>query len=138
MGQKVLSIPVLMQLIHFRAGLWQFILIKTTISRNCPRYSRTIAGPSFSGWKILSIVQFKKRWMPLCPPRSPSNYEEMIRHFIDCLINNKEPLICGEDGARVVEVMCAVFESMKANTWVELLLKEEIIPPHYRVLPREE
>lgn len=80
----------------------------------------------------------QKRWMPLCPPRSPNNYEKMTRHFIDCLVNNKEPLVSGEDGARAVEVMCAVFKSMKTNTWVELPLKEEVVPPHYRVLPREE
>lgn len=80
----------------------------------------------------------QKRWMPLCPPRSPNNYEKMTEHFIDCLINNKEPLVSGEDGARAVEVMCAVFKSMQTNSWVELPLKEEVIPPHYRVLPREE
>lgn len=80
----------------------------------------------------------QKRWMPLCPPRSPNNYEKMTQHFIDCLVNNKEPLVSGEDGARAVEVMCAVFKSMKTNSWVELPLKEEVIPPHYRSLPREE
>lgn len=80
----------------------------------------------------------QKRWMPLCPPRSPNNYEKMTEHFIDCLINNKEPLVSGEDGARAVEVMCAVFKSMQTNSWVELPLKEEVIPPHYRPLPREE
>ncbi len=80
----------------------------------------------------------EKRWMPLCPPRSPNNYEKMTQHFIDCLINNKQPLVSGEDGARAVEVMCAVFKSMQTNTWVELPLNEEVIPPHYRPLPREE
>ncbi len=80
----------------------------------------------------------KKRWVPICPPRSPNNYEKMTRHFIDCIINDKEPLVSGEDGARAVEVMCAVFKSMETNTWVDLPLKEEIIPPHYHKIPKEE
>ncbi|MEM2146845.1 MAG: Gfo/Idh/MocA family oxidoreductase [Candidatus Jordarchaeaceae archaeon] len=62
----------------------------------------------------------------------------MTRHFIDCIINDKEPLVSGEDGARAVEVMCAVFKSMETNTWVDLPLKEEVIPPHYYKIPREE
>ena len=62
----------------------------------------------------------------------------MTRHFMDCVINDKEPLVSGEDGARSIEVMCAVFKSMETNSWVELPLKEEVIPPNYRVLPREE
>ena len=35
----------------------------------------------------------RKRWVPICPPRYPSNYEKMLEHFLDCLINNKEPLV---------------------------------------------
>ena len=80
----------------------------------------------------------QKRWVPICPPRSPNNYENMTRHFMDCVINDKEPLVSGEDGARSIEVMCAVFKSMETNSWVELPLKEEVIPPNYKVLPREE
>lgn len=64
--------------------------------------------------------------------------EKMTQPFIDCLINNKKSLVSGEDGARAVEVMCAVFKSMKTSTWVELPLKEEIIPPYYRPLPQKE
>jgi predicted dehydrogenase len=55
----------------------------------------------------------------------------MLDHFLDCLINNKEPLVSGEDGARAVEVMCATWKSMQTNAWVDLPLKEEVIPPFY-------
>ena len=71
-------------------------------------------------------------------PRIPNSYTRMLQHYLDCIINDKEPLVSGEDGARAVEVMCAVFKSMQTNTWVELPLNEEVIPPHYRSLPREE
>lgn len=62
----------------------------------------------------------------------------MTQHFVDCLINDKEPLVSGEDGAQAIEVMSAVFNSMETGGWVDLPLKEEVIPPHYWVLPIEE
>ena len=34
--------------------------------------------------------------------------------------------------------MCAVLKSMDTGTWVDLPLKEEIIPPHYVPLPKED
>jgi predicted dehydrogenase len=79
----------------------------------------------------------RHRWVPICPPRSPNNYERMTDHFLDCIINDKPPLVSGEDGARAVEVMCAALKSMETGGWVDLPLKEEVIPPHYQPLPRE-
>ncbi len=80
----------------------------------------------------------EKRWVPIIPPKYPNNYENMTKHFMDCLLNEKEPLVSGEDGARAIEVMCAVYKSMETNGWVELPLKEEVIPPYYKLLPKEE
>ena len=79
----------------------------------------------------------RKRWVPIAPPRYPSNYEKMLAHFLDCLINDKDPLVSGEDGARAVEVMCATWKSMETNGWVDLPLKEEVIPPFYVKLATE-
>ncbi len=79
----------------------------------------------------------RRRWVPICPPRHPNNYERMTEHFLDCLINDKEPLVSGEDGARAIEVMCAVWKSMETGGWIELPLDEEVIPPHYKPLPLE-
>lgn len=88
---------------------------------------------------VEDIIQknIRKRWIPICPPRSPSNYDRMTEHFLDCLIHDKEPLVSGEDGARAIEVMCAAIKSMETGGWVDLPLKEEIIPPHYTPLPKE-
>ena len=47
----------------------------------------------------------QKRWVPICPPRSPNNYERMCQHFMNCLLHDEEPLVSGEDGARAIEVM---------------------------------
>lgn len=79
----------------------------------------------------------RNRWVPICPPRSPNNYDRMTEHFLDCIINDKPPLVSGEDGARAIEVMCAALLSMETGGWVDLPLKKEVIPPHYEPLPRE-
>jgi predicted dehydrogenase len=81
-----------------------------------------------------------KRWMPIMPPREPNNYERMTQHFLECVIEDKEPLVSGEDGARAIEVMSAVYKSMETGAWVDLPLPadEEIIPPYYKPLPAED
>jgi predicted dehydrogenase len=80
----------------------------------------------------------EKRWVPIVPPKYPNNYEKMTKHFMDCLIHNKQPLVSGEDGARAIEVMCAVYKSMETGNWVNLPLTEEVIPPYYKPVPKED
>ena len=79
----------------------------------------------------------RKRWVPICPPRSPNNYERMTEHFLDCIINDTPPLVSGEDGARAVEVMCATWKSVETGAWVDLPLTEEVLPPYYEPPPKE-
>ena len=62
----------------------------------------------------------------------------MLQHYLDCIINDKEPLVSGEDGARAIEVMCATWKSMETKAWVELPLKEEVIPPKFQKEPEED
>jgi len=64
------------------------------------------------------------------PPREWS-YGRMVKHFIECIHQNKTPLVKGEDGARVLEVQCGVFKSIETGGWVNLPLKEEVFPPGY-------
>ena len=73
----------------------------------------------------------KKRWIPIYPPRGWA-YKKMIQHFVDCIMNGKEPIIGNEDGAITMEVLCAVFKSMRDDGWVDLPLKEEVVPPGYK------
>jgi len=80
----------------------------------------------------------RNRWVPICPPRLPSNYDRMTEHYLDCIINDKEPLVSGEDGARAIEVMCAALKSMETGAWTDLPLKEEVIPPFYEPLSKED
>jgi predicted dehydrogenase len=74
-----------------------------------------------------------KRWISISPPREWS-YRKMIKYFIKCIVEDKEPeLTSGKDGAKVIEIICGVFKSMETNSWVDLPLKEEVVPPHYKL-----
>lgn len=77
-------------------------------------------------WWAEDIVKknVDKRWVSLYPPRE-TNYERMWKHFIECIIQDKEPNVSGRDGAIALEVMGATVKSMKTGKWVDLPLKEE-------------
>lgn len=97
-----------------------------------PEIIRKYRWPQLFWAEDLITHPVQKRWIPIYPPKEPNNYQRLWRHLIDCIINDKEPLTKGEDGARAVEVMCAVFKSMETGGWVDLPLKEEVIPPYYK------
>lgn len=82
-------------------------------------------------WATDNVTKpLRKRWISIYPPRGWA-YKKMIQHFIECIAYNKEPVIKMEDGAKDMEVLCAVFKSMEVNGWVDLPLKEEVIPPNF-------
>lgn len=89
-------------------------------------------------WVEDIMKQPEKRWVSLMPPREPNNYTNMTRHFMDCVVNGEQPLVSGADGARTVEVMCAVWRSMDTGGWVDLPLHDEVVPPYYKPLPADE
>jgi predicted dehydrogenase len=45
---------------------------------------------------------------------------ESIHHFIDCVVNDKEPIVTGEDGLAATKIICAIEESAKNGKIVEL------------------
>jgi predicted dehydrogenase len=82
-------------------------------------------------WATDNITKpLQKRWISVYPPRGWA-YKKMIQHFIECIAYGKEPVIKMEDGAKDMEVLCAVFKSMQEDGWVDLPLKEEVIPPYF-------
>jgi len=82
-------------------------------------------------WATDNVTKpLQKRWVSVYPPRGWA-YKKMLQHFIDCIVSDAEPMIKMEDGAKDMEVLCAVFKSMDENGWVDLPLKEEIIPPYF-------
>lgn len=98
---------------------------------NLPEILRKYRWPHLFWAEDLITHPVEKRWVPIIPPREPNNYQRLWHHFIDCILNDAEPLTKGADGAHAVEVMCAVFKSMETGGWVDLPLEEEVIPPGY-------
>ena len=49
-----------------------------------------------------------------------SNFDNYIEHWIDCIINDKEPVTPGEEGMASLEIVLAAYESAVTGKWVEL------------------
>lgn len=73
----------------------------------------------------------KKKWISIVPPRKWS-FTRMMKQFLRSILEEKEPSVTGEDGAIAMEVICGVFKSMETNSWVDLPLEEEVVPPFYK------
>jgi predicted dehydrogenase len=43
-----------------------------------------------------------------------------MAHFVDCALNDKQPLVTGEDGRAVLEVIFAAYESARTGSKVQL------------------
>ena len=104
---------------------------------NYPEILKNFRWPDLFWVEDIIPEKMRKKWIPICPPRHPSNYEKMTEHYLDCIVNDKEPLVSGQDGADSIDVMCGVFKSMETNSWVDLPLKEEVIPPNYKKIDLE-
>jgi predicted dehydrogenase len=50
-------------------------------------------------------------------------YLEGIRHFVDCLIDDREPIVTGEDGLAVTRVIAAIGTSIEAGEPID------VVPP---------
>ena len=58
--------------------------------------------------------------MPTVYDKQQGFAAESIRHFIDCVVNDKEPIVTGHDGLEVTKVICAVDESVRTGQPVDL------------------
>lgn len=75
-------------------------------------------GVNREGWKMPDT----RHWPTLHNKRIGAvKYE--IEHFIECVIENKEPLITGKDGRASLEVMLAAEKSIATGQKIELPLK---------------
>ena len=72
-----------------------------------------------------------KRWVTITPPREWS-YTRMWDHFADCILTGKEPMMKAEDGAIVMDILCGAFKAWEEGVWLDLPLKEEVVPPMYK------
>lgn len=58
-------------------------------------------------------------------------FPQEFAHFLDCVKNDREPLITGEDGRAVLEAIFAAYESASAGRKVSLPFETEAAKPHY-------
>ncbi|HID95419.1 MAG TPA: hypothetical protein EYP53_05100 [Candidatus Latescibacteria bacterium] len=51
-------------------------------------------------------------------------YKKELEHFCDCILNDKTPLVTGEDGRKAIEAINAVYLSSQTGQKIRLPLKE--------------
>ena len=70
------------------------------------------------------VASLKKRggdWEEIIPDRSgPSHVVGELTHFVECIRDNKTPMIDGRGGKHAVAVVLATYESAKEKTKVSI------------------
>jgi predicted dehydrogenase len=56
-------------------------------------------------------------------------YPQELKHFIECVRGNKDPLVTGEDGRAVLEILCAAYESARTGQKVKLPFASKAAKP---------
>ena len=74
---------------------------------------------STKGW---SFTIYEEEWN--------YGFPQEMAHFVDCVRNDKPPLVTGEDGRMVLEVIFAAYESARTGRKVELPFKTDAKKPH--------
>jgi predicted dehydrogenase len=74
-------------------------------------------GVNREGWKMPDT----RHW-PTLHNKMIGSAKLEVEHFFDCVINNKTPLVTGEDGRRSLEVMLAAEKSIKDGIKIDLPL----------------
>ena len=74
--------------------------------------------PISLGW---SYPIFEEEWQ--------SGFPQMFSHFIDCVKNDKIPIITGEDGKVILEMVFAAYKSAKEGRKVKLPFRSYAAKP---------
>jgi len=73
---------------------------------------------STKGW---SFTIYEEEWN--------YGFPQEMAHFVDCALNDKQPLVTGEDGRAVLEVIFAAYESARMGCKVQLPFKTNAHKP---------
>jgi predicted dehydrogenase len=94
------------------------IVLESSFVANIPEdlFTSTLCGTE--GGAVtdpLTIVQEKHRSLQVFEPKIPrkdvnSHYAE-VKHFVECIRNDEEPLVTGEHGLAVAQIMDAIYRS---------------------------
>ena len=66
----------------------------------------------------LWIEQKTETVQPRLPFQEPLKVE--LQHFVDCIVNNKKPIVTGEDGVKALEIATAAIQSSSKNRAIQL------------------
>jgi len=83
--------------------------LQETMLTICTREYRMVM-PIFQSWR----TRFKDA------------YVREIRHFVDCILEDREPTVTGEDGKKIVEVVLAATKSILSGEPIKLPLQGDI------------
>jgi len=86
------------------------LLQSMTTKRSLVVYTKKEIPELMRGWNILPL------------PQEEDLYFERIKHFVECIREDKEPLVTGEDGRDALEVIQAAYISAKEGRPIELPL----------------
>jgi len=65
------------------------------------------------GWNFTSFL----------PPLKASGWFDSLKHFVECIVKDEEPIVDGKEGRADLEVVLAAYKSSKTGKPVELPLK---------------
>lgn len=98
--------------VHGSAGVAYADLLQgssiTTYSRDGYGYAVEKAGPT-TGW---TFTMYEEEWN--------YGFHQEMAHFVDCVQNDHQPLVTGEDGRAVLEVILAAYESAGTGQKISL------------------
>ena len=66
----------------------------------------------------LWIEQKTETLQPRLPFQEPLKAE--LQHFVDCIVDNKKPIVTGEDGVKALEIATAAIQSSSKNRAIQL------------------
>jgi len=76
-----------------------------------------------NGSRVTDITRFNQ-WNLDEELKANHRYKKELEHFCDCILNDKQPLVTGEDGKKAIEAINAVYLSSYSGQKVKLPLKQ--------------
>jgi predicted dehydrogenase len=75
-------------------------------------------GGGTKGW---SFTVYEEEWN--------YGFPQELQHFVDCVADDKQPIVTGEDGRAVLEILLAAYESAGTGRKVELPFRSDVAKP---------
>ena len=116
----------------FAAALIRFdngatIVLESSFVANIPEdlFTSTLCGTEGGAvTSPLTIVQEKHRSLqtfePKIPQKEVNSHHAEVKHFVECIVNDDKPLVTGEHGLAVAQIMDAIYRSSELGREVTI------------------